>query len=363
MSLRRSPTLTPALLAANRNNAKKSTGPRTARGKAAIRWNGLRTGNSCPEYLNFFTALLNASPQMMGGVARALSDANLRLHPLFREAAELAVQAEALVCADQRWLSPPPVKSKKKKFSRTKAGMLLKTKNWLKTGHSKHLYPLENNKLSSKLGKLHTNSLESNRYKDRQTKRHESSAKSAQFTGKRVTKLTKPRPFDRHFAPSDTNRNDRGKTIGERLNSAPPPTVTPGSTFPLLRWEPHFGRSIGRHIPAAPRGPGFPPPHRASPGGNLKFEISNLRPESENRNSKLENRCSSKPRLQCSITINKSPVGKSANPVSRVPYPVSRAPYPIFNHQWAMAESKIQNRRIPYPVPRFPSLTLCGTGP
>jgi len=42
MSLRRSPTLTPALLAANRNSAKKSTSPHTARGKAASCFNGLR---------------------------------------------------------------------------------------------------------------------------------------------------------------------------------------------------------------------------------------------------------------------------------------------------------------------------------
>ena len=33
MSLRKSPTLTPALLEANRRNARKSTGPRTARGR------------------------------------------------------------------------------------------------------------------------------------------------------------------------------------------------------------------------------------------------------------------------------------------------------------------------------------------
>jgi len=37
MPLRRSPRLTPALLQANRRNAQKSTGPRTARGKQAVR--------------------------------------------------------------------------------------------------------------------------------------------------------------------------------------------------------------------------------------------------------------------------------------------------------------------------------------
>ncbi|HEY6292036.1 MAG TPA: hypothetical protein VI455_10830 [Terriglobia bacterium] len=41
MPLRRSPRLTPALLEANRRNAQKSTGPRTVRGKQAVRLNRL----------------------------------------------------------------------------------------------------------------------------------------------------------------------------------------------------------------------------------------------------------------------------------------------------------------------------------
>ena len=36
--------MTPARLAANRRNARKSTGPRTARGKAQSRMNGLKSG-------------------------------------------------------------------------------------------------------------------------------------------------------------------------------------------------------------------------------------------------------------------------------------------------------------------------------
>ncbi len=44
MSLRKSPTLTPALVASNRRNAKKSTGPRTARGKAWLPLNRLGDG-------------------------------------------------------------------------------------------------------------------------------------------------------------------------------------------------------------------------------------------------------------------------------------------------------------------------------
>ena len=44
MSLRRSPHLTPASLAARRTNALKSTGPHTARGKARVGFNALKLG-------------------------------------------------------------------------------------------------------------------------------------------------------------------------------------------------------------------------------------------------------------------------------------------------------------------------------
>ena len=42
MSLRKSPWMTPALLASNRRNAKESTGPQTLRGKA---WSRLKISN------------------------------------------------------------------------------------------------------------------------------------------------------------------------------------------------------------------------------------------------------------------------------------------------------------------------------
>jgi len=44
MSLRKSPARTPALLAANRANARKSTGPRTPKGKARVALNALKHG-------------------------------------------------------------------------------------------------------------------------------------------------------------------------------------------------------------------------------------------------------------------------------------------------------------------------------
>jgi hypothetical protein len=48
MSLRKSPTRTPALLAANRANAQKLTGPRTPGVKpGAVRWAASRTKPEC----------------------------------------------------------------------------------------------------------------------------------------------------------------------------------------------------------------------------------------------------------------------------------------------------------------------------
>jgi hypothetical protein len=44
MSLRKRPALTPKLLAANASNARKSTGPRTRRGKAFSKLNGWKGG-------------------------------------------------------------------------------------------------------------------------------------------------------------------------------------------------------------------------------------------------------------------------------------------------------------------------------
>ena len=50
MSLRRSPRLTPELLAAKRRNAQHSTGPRTAAGKQISKLNGLKHGRyALPE--------------------------------------------------------------------------------------------------------------------------------------------------------------------------------------------------------------------------------------------------------------------------------------------------------------------------
>jgi hypothetical protein len=102
VSLRKSPTLTPALLAAHRSNAKQSTGPHTARGKAWSRLNHLKTGSESPAYRNFLDILMNAPPGQMTPVAEALRRGLEVPHPRFGELAELAVQAEIDICADAR---------------------------------------------------------------------------------------------------------------------------------------------------------------------------------------------------------------------------------------------------------------------
>jgi len=51
MSLRKSPTHTPALLAANRANAQKSTGPHTAEGKSRAALNSFRYAFRAPKFL------------------------------------------------------------------------------------------------------------------------------------------------------------------------------------------------------------------------------------------------------------------------------------------------------------------------
>jgi hypothetical protein len=100
MSLRKSPTLTPALLAANRRNSKKSTGPRTGRGKAWSRLNNLQHGGRSQEYIDFLDALLNAPPGRVASAAEALLAAKPVIHPRYEELAEVMVQAEILICAE-----------------------------------------------------------------------------------------------------------------------------------------------------------------------------------------------------------------------------------------------------------------------
>jgi hypothetical protein len=104
MSLRKSPTLTPALLAAIRQNSKKSTGPRTARGKARSRLNSLRHGGRSQEIWDLMNALFYAppGPAQVAAMAQAILASKPVQHPLFVEFAELCIQAEIDLCPSSR---------------------------------------------------------------------------------------------------------------------------------------------------------------------------------------------------------------------------------------------------------------------
>ncbi len=136
MSLRKSPTLTPALIASNRRNAKKSTGPRTARGKAWSRLNSLRDGWHSPEYISLVKALLDAPPGRVGVTAQALLSSKPALHPLFREIAEISVQAEIDICNESRWERARRERKKNSFFITSEAGRLLKTNSGENDGFS-----------------------------------------------------------------------------------------------------------------------------------------------------------------------------------------------------------------------------------
>jgi hypothetical protein len=94
MSLRKPFTLTPARLEANRRNARKSTGPRTAQGKAQSRLNGLHEGTRSPLYRRFLLAMLNAPPGAVERTARAVLTPEQAAHPLIADCLELFRKVE-----------------------------------------------------------------------------------------------------------------------------------------------------------------------------------------------------------------------------------------------------------------------------
>ena len=83
MSLRKPPTRSPAFLAANRRNAKKSTGPRTVRGKAQSRLNRLSTGLGAPWLEDFYSVLLDAPLGGVDRIARYILTPEMARHPFF----------------------------------------------------------------------------------------------------------------------------------------------------------------------------------------------------------------------------------------------------------------------------------------
>ena len=102
MSLRKSPTLTPARLAANRRNAQKSTGPRTARGKAWSCMNALRTGSRSKVYRALLQALLDAPPCAVHRVANAVLTPAEATHPLLASLVDQMCEVEREVALEMR---------------------------------------------------------------------------------------------------------------------------------------------------------------------------------------------------------------------------------------------------------------------
>ena len=82
MPIRKSPTLTPKFLAANRANAAKSTGPRTARGKAFSSLNRMKDGSRSAAYWRFLNRLV-AFPGHVDMLADALLTPQQRNNPAF----------------------------------------------------------------------------------------------------------------------------------------------------------------------------------------------------------------------------------------------------------------------------------------
>jgi len=104
LSLRKSPTRTPAFLEANRRNAQMSTGPYTRRGKAQSCLNRLKTGERSRVYRPLWLGLLHAPPCAVERTARALLTREQAAHPLFAEFVDLSRWAESMVAMDERRL-------------------------------------------------------------------------------------------------------------------------------------------------------------------------------------------------------------------------------------------------------------------
>ena len=83
MSLRKSPSRTAAFLAAQRRNARKSTGPRTARGKTQSGLNGLKHGVYSPRWKNLLASCFLAPPGAEYRVALAALTPEQVAHPVF----------------------------------------------------------------------------------------------------------------------------------------------------------------------------------------------------------------------------------------------------------------------------------------
>jgi hypothetical protein len=99
--------MTPARLEANRRNGRKSTGPRTVRGKSQSRLNGLRNGARSRLYRDLLLALSDAPPGAVVQTAQAALTPAQAAHPLFAQLVEIFCQSESQVALRYRRLFPP----------------------------------------------------------------------------------------------------------------------------------------------------------------------------------------------------------------------------------------------------------------
>ncbi len=123
MSLRKSPTMNPARIEANRRIAQKSTSPRTACGKARSRMNGLRTGKRSVMPETFLRLLLDAPPCSIARVAQAFLTPEQAVHPVFAETLEIFRRAEGEVVS-QCVLQPARLRAQEKNPPRFFRGKL-----------------------------------------------------------------------------------------------------------------------------------------------------------------------------------------------------------------------------------------------
>ena len=97
MSLRKPYGLSPARLAANRRNARQSTGLRSARGQAQSRLNRLRDGSRSRFFQDLRWTLMAAPPAAVARTERRTMTPELARHPLFEELGRVFCQADAEV--------------------------------------------------------------------------------------------------------------------------------------------------------------------------------------------------------------------------------------------------------------------------
>jgi len=127
MSLRRPYELSPAKLAAHRRNARKSTGPRSAPGKAQSRLNRLRHGSRSRLFQDLVWELMDAPPAAVARTARGTMTPELAGHPLFAELGQVFCHTEAEVTLTRRALTEErtPLKDR---FYTNKATKSMKTR-------------------------------------------------------------------------------------------------------------------------------------------------------------------------------------------------------------------------------------------